>query len=136
VLNAAGRDVPGVVAVIADSSFASFAFEAHVDGKDQGYPRPIVDWVIERMDALAPAPPTRSRPDRALASMEVPVLLTQCRDDTSITLPNFERLRSVAPAGTRTWLGSCPRGLSTEHHLDGWMDPAYNATVLSFLSSA
>lgn len=136
VLDAAGQAPPGLLAVIADSSFASFGFEAHVDGKDKGYPRAVVDWVVARMDDLAPAPPTHSRPDQALARLRVPVLLAQCADDVNITPPNFERLKAVAPPSTETWSAPCPRGLSAEHHLDGWMDPGYNATVLGFLAAA
>ena len=134
VLNAAGQHPPGVVAVVADSSFASFSFEAAIDGAAKGYPGLVVDWVVARMDRLASAPPTDSRPERALAGLQVPVLLAHCTDDTNITPPNFKRLQERAPAGTVTWTAACPTGLSKEHHVDGWAQPGYNQTVRSFLA--
>jgi pimeloyl-ACP methyl ester carboxylesterase len=133
VLEAADPLPEGVAGVIADSSYASFTFQAHIDGEKKGYPRPLVDLVLDRMDALAPSPPSSSRPDLAVGRLAVPLMLAHCRDDARILLPNFERLVELAPAGTVTWSADCPRGLSKDHHLDGWMDPAYNATVRSFL---
>lgn len=133
VLNAAGRGLPGVVAVLSDSAYASFTFQAHVDGEKKGHPRLVVDLVLERMDSLAPAPPSSSRPDLALADLEIPVLLAHCSDDARVTRPNFDRLVGLAPPGTLTWTAPCPVGLSKDHHLDGWMDAGYNATVLRFL---
>jgi hypothetical protein len=53
-----------------------------------------------------------------------------------VLYPNFERLVELAPAGTTTWSKDCPVGLSKDHHLDGWMDADYNATVLRFLADA
>ena len=133
VLNAAARDLPGVVAVISDSAYASFTFQAHIDGEKKGYPRFLVDAVLGRMDDLAPAPPSSSRPDLAVQAMPVPVMLAHCSDDARVLFPNFERLVSLAPPTTMTWEAPCPVGLSKDHHLDGWMDPGYNATVLRFL---
>jgi pimeloyl-ACP methyl ester carboxylesterase len=134
VLNAAARGLPGVIGVLSDSAYASFTFQAHVDGGKKGYPRPVVDVVLDRMDALAPSPPSASRPDLAVQAMEVPVLLAHCSDDARVGRENLDRLVSLAPAGTTTWAAPCPAGLSKDHHLDGWMDPGYNATVLGFLS--
>ena len=133
VLNAAARGLPGVIAVVADSSYASFTFQAHIDGAKKGYPRALIDVVLDRMDALAPVPPSSSRPDVSVGRLAVPLMLAHCRDDARILLPNFERLVELAPAGTVAWSADCPRGLSKDHHLDGWMDPAYNATVRLFL---
>jgi pimeloyl-ACP methyl ester carboxylesterase len=134
-LNAAAQRPPGVVAVIADSPFASFRFEAHIDGADQGYPRFVVDWVLGRMDALAPAPPTASRPEAFVADLGVPLLLMHCTDDENLRFANFERLQARRPEGAPSWTGSCPQGLNPEHHIDGWMDPGYNATVRAFLAA-
>lgn len=134
VLNAAAERLPGVMAVLSDSSYASFTFQAHVDGEKKGYPRPLVDLVLDRMDTLAPAPPSSSRPDLAVQAIEVPLLLAHCSDDARIGRENFDRLASLAPPRTTTWEAPCPVGLSKDHHLDGWMDPAYNATVLDFLA--
>ncbi|HJQ93263.1 MAG TPA: alpha/beta fold hydrolase [Candidatus Thermoplasmatota archaeon] len=133
VLNAGARQVTGVIGVLADSSYASFTFQAHIDGEKKGYPRPLVDLVLDRMDALAPKPPSSSRPDLAVQRIDVPLLLAHCSDDARILLPNFWRLVDLAPPGTTTWTADCPVGLSKDHHLDGWMDPAYNATVRAFL---
>jgi uncharacterized protein len=133
VLNAAARGLPGVVAVVSDSAYASFTFQAHIDGEKKGYPRLLVDLVLDRMDQLGPSPPSSSRPDLAVQAMPVPLLLAHCSDDARILLPNFERLSALAPAGAVTWVKSCPVGLSKDHHLDGWMDPSYNATMLDFL---
>lgn len=133
VLNAGGRGLPGVIGVISDSSYASFTFQAHVDGEKKGYPRLVVDLVLDRMDELAPSPPSSSRPDLAVEALPVPLLLAHCADDARVPGLNFDRLRSLAPAGTTAWEEPCPVGLSKDHHLDGWMDPAYNATVLRFL---
>ncbi|MHB1260796.1 MAG: alpha/beta hydrolase [Thermoplasmatota archaeon] len=133
VLNAAARPLPGVVGVVSDSAYASFTFQAHVDGEKKGYPRILVDLVLDRMDALAPSPPSSSRPDLAVQEIAVPLLLAHCTDDARVTRPNFERLVEQAPPGTVTWGEPCPVGLSKDHHLDGWMDAGYNATVLRFL---
>jgi pimeloyl-ACP methyl ester carboxylesterase len=133
VLNAAARGLSGIVAVISDSAYASFTFQAHVDGAKKGYPRAVVDLVLDRMDDLAPAPPSSSRPDLAVQDLAIPVLLAHCSDDARVTPPNFERLVSLAPRTTVAWEAPCPVGLSKDHHLDGWMDPSYNATVLQFL---
>jgi pimeloyl-ACP methyl ester carboxylesterase len=135
VLNAAAERLPGVVAVLSDSSYASFTFQAHVDGEKKGYPRPLVDLVLGRMDILAPTPPSRSRPDLAVQGIDVPLFLAHCSDDARIGRENFDRLVSLAPPGTTTWEAPCPVGLSKDHHLDGWMDASYNATVLGFLGS-
>lgn len=134
VLETAARHLPGVVGVIADSSYASFAFQAQVDGAKKGYPAWLVGLVVAKMDDLAPAPPSRSQPDEALPGIGVPVLLAHCADDARVTRPNFDRLAAVAPPGTRTWIGDCPTGVSPDHHLDGFMQPGYNETVLAFLS--
>jgi pimeloyl-ACP methyl ester carboxylesterase len=134
VLNAAARRLPGVVAVLSDSSYASFTFQAHIDGEKKGYPSVLVDLVLDRMDELAPSPPSSSRSDRAVQSMPVPLLLAHCTDDARILYPNFERLAGLAPAGTTTWHEACPTGLSKDHHLDGWVQPGYNQTVLGFLA--
>ena len=133
VLNAGARSLPGVVAVLSDSAYASFTFQAHADGAKKGYPRAVVDLVLDRMDTLAPAPPSSSRPDLAVQAMDVPLFLAHCSDDARIGRENFDRLVSLAPAGTTTWEAPCPAGLSKDHHLDGWMDAGYNATVLQFL---
>lgn len=135
VLNTAARGLPGVVAVLSDSAYASFTFQAHVDGEKKGYPRFVVDLVLDRMDSLAPSPPSASQPDLALQGMAIPVLLAHCADDARVTLPNFDRLVERAPPGTVTWAQPCPVGLSKDHHLDGWMDAGYNATVLRFLDA-
>src|SRR5205085_2060594 len=142
VLNAAGREPPGVMAAIADSSYASFAFQAQVDGADKGYPAWVVDLVVQAMDDQAPSPPSRSRPDRALLATSMPILLLQCSNDERVTVPNFEHLVQsartrgvgVLPAPiTMTWLEPCPTGLNREHHLDGFAQAGYNGTVLRFL---
>lgn len=133
VLNAAARDLPGVIGVLSDSSYASFTFQAHVDGEKKGYPPFLVDLVLDRMDAFAPEPPSSSRPDLAVQRLSVPLLLAHCSDDARIGRENFERLVELAPTGTVTWSQDCPVGLSKDHHLDGWMDPTYNVTVRSFL---
>lgn len=133
VLNAAASGLPGVVAVLSDSSYASFTFQAHIDGEKKGYPRLVVDLVLDRMDSLAPRPPSVSRPDLAVQGLDVPLLLAHCRDDARVLSPNFERLVALAPPDTTTWSADCPTGLSKDHHLDGWMDRSYNATVLQFL---
>jgi pimeloyl-ACP methyl ester carboxylesterase len=133
VLNTAARGLPGVVGVISDSSYASLSFQAHLDGHKQGYPGFVVDWVLARMDDLAPAPPTRSRPDLALAEMQVPVLLAHCSNDARIAVASYDRLVALAPSGTTTWSHPCPTGLSADHHLDGWMSASYNSTVSAFL---
>jgi pimeloyl-ACP methyl ester carboxylesterase len=134
VLNAAARGLPGVVGVLSDSSYASFTFQAHADGAAKGYPKPLVDYVLHRMDDLAPAPPSDSRPDQAVQAMPVPLLLAHCSDDARIDRGNFARLVTRAPPGTVTWEASCPTGLSKDHHLDGWMDAGYNATVRAFVA--
>jgi pimeloyl-ACP methyl ester carboxylesterase len=134
VLNAGARGLDGVFGVIADSSYASFTFQAHIDGEKKGYPRFLVDLVLDRMDDLAPAAPSSSRPDLSVDGMPVRLLLAHCSDDARILVPNFERLVELAPAGTTTWSEPCPVGLSKDHHLDGWMDASYNATVLDFLA--
>jgi pimeloyl-ACP methyl ester carboxylesterase len=139
VLNAMGADPPGVVAVVADSPYASFRFQAHVDGARKGYPGWLVDLVVAKMDALAPSPPSASRPDLALAATATPVLLAQCSNDQRVTLPNQERLAAARhdsrerPPTVHTWAMPCGPGLSPDHHVDGAWQPGYNATVLSFL---
>ena len=133
VLLAAAQHPPGVVGVLADSGFASFSFQAHIDGEEQGYPRPIVDWVLARMDALAHAPPTRSRADQALAQVAVPVFLAHCTDDTRVQFASYGRLRAAAP-GAATWTGSCATGTNVDHHDDGYLVPGYNETVRAFLA--
>lgn len=133
-LEAAARDLPGVIGVLADSSYASLSFQAHLDGDEQGYPSFLVGWVLDRMDALAPAPPTKVRPDRAVQDLPVPLLLAHCDDDVRIEAASFHRLAELAPATSTLWHEPCPAGLSTEHHLDGWMAASYNATVAGFLS--
>jgi pimeloyl-ACP methyl ester carboxylesterase len=134
VLDLVGNNPPaGVIGVIADSSFADFGFQARLDGAKKGYPAWLVDLVVARMDSIADWPPSLSRPDEALPQVRVPVLLTQCADDQRITRANFDRLVTVAPAGTQTWIGDCPTGVSPDHHLDGFMQPGYNETVLAFL---
>ncbi len=134
VLNAAAKQPAGVVGVIADSPFASFSFEAHVDGEAQGYPRWIVDRVLSRMDHLAPSPPTDSKPRAALGDILVPILIAHCSDDENLTFPNFEAMVAAKP-GMDTWSEPCPKVLSDEHHIDGWGVPSYNATVAAFLSA-
>ncbi|MEK6976612.1 MAG: alpha/beta fold hydrolase [Candidatus Thermoplasmatota archaeon] len=134
VLNAAARSLPGVIGVLSDSSFASLSFQAHLDGDEQGYPGFVVGWVLDRMDALAPSPPTKSRPDLAVQGLAISLLLAHCDDDTRIEAASFERLKHLAPTGTTTWNEPCPRGPSTDHHLDGWMAASYNATVAGFLA--
>jgi pimeloyl-ACP methyl ester carboxylesterase len=133
VLHAEGSNLQGVLAAIADSAYASFTFQAHIDGEKKGYPRVLVDLVLDRMDQLAPEPPSSSRPDLAVARFPVPLMLAHCSDDARIQPENFDRLASLAPPGTTTWKQPCPVGLSKDHHLDGWMDAGYNATVLRFL---
>jgi pimeloyl-ACP methyl ester carboxylesterase len=147
VLIADGRGLPGVAAVIADSPYASFAFQARVDGARKGYPQWLVDLVVHRMDRLAPAPPSQARPDESLAHIGVPLLLATCSNDQRITAPNFERLVGPAQAARTaqatwphagvapltTWDEPCPTGLSADHHVDGAWQPGYNATVLGFL---
>lgn len=133
VLNAGARGLEGVIGILSDSAYASFTFQAHIDGEKKGYPRAVVDLVLDRMDALAPTPPSSSRPDLAVSGLGVPRLLAHCSDDARILVPNFERLAALAPPGTATWAEPCPVGLSKDHHLDGWMDPTYNATVRLFL---
>lgn len=132
-LLAAAKHPPGVVGVLADSGFASFAFQAHIDGDEQGYPRPIVDWVLARMDDLAHAPPTGSRADKALAQVTVPVLLAHCTDDERVQFASYERLRAIAPDAA-TWTGSCASGTHADHHVDGYLMPGYNETVRAFLA--
>lgn len=152
VLDAAGRAPPGLVDVIADSAYASFTFQAQVDGAHKGYPQWVIDLVVHRMDALAPAPPSASRPDEALAHIGLPVLLATCSNDQRVTAPNLQRLTTAAqarrgtpPPWTKLWDRSCEGGLSRDHHVDGaWQGPAwsdmtqrlsgYNETVLGFLA--
>ncbi len=134
VLNAGARGLPGVIGVIADSSFASLTFQARLDGDEQGYPGFLVGWVLSRMDALAPSPPTKSRPDHAVQQLEVPLMLAHCDDDARIEAASFRRLAGLAPPTATLWHEPCPVGLSTDHHLDGWMSPSYNATVAGFLA--
>jgi len=147
VLIAAGTDPPGVVRVIADSSYAGFDFQAKVDGHRKGYPAWLVGLVVQRMDELAPSPPSAARPDEAVSRMDVPLLLATCSNDLRVTAPNFERLHEAArhnlarlappgPPNTEdiaTWDEPCPTGLSADHHVDGAWQPGYNATVLAFL---
>lgn len=140
VLETAARHLPGVVGVVADSSYASFAFQARVDGAKKGYPGWLVDLVVAKMDEIAPSPPSDSRPEDAVRSIAQPVLLLHCSDDERITLPNFERIAEAAqargpvpPPATVTWAQPCPTGLSKDHHLDGAFQPGYNETVLRFL---
>ncbi len=140
VLTAAARDLPGVMAVLSDSAYASFTFQAHVDGEKKGYPRFLVDLVLDRMDSLAPSPPSSSRPDLAIQGTTVETLLLHCSDDQRVTKPNFDRLAAQGtsspgqPPTVHTWIEACPTGISRDHHLDGWMKPSYNATVLVFLA--
>jgi alpha-beta hydrolase superfamily lysophospholipase len=136
------RELPGVAAVVADSSYASFAFQARVDGAKKGYPAWLVGLVVAKMDAVAPDPPSRSRPEEAVRSIEVPLLLLHCADDARVTRPNFDRLAQAArergpipPPDTMTWVEPCPAGISPDHHLDGAFQPGYNETVLRFLDS-
>jgi pimeloyl-ACP methyl ester carboxylesterase len=140
VLNAAGREPAGLTAVMADSSYASFVFQARVDGAHKGYPQWVIDLVVHRMDALAPAPPSASRPDEALAQIELPVFLASCSNDERVTRPNFDRLDLAAPSisglPSGRWIEPCPTGLSKDHHVDGAWQPGYNATVLGFLDDA
>jgi pimeloyl-ACP methyl ester carboxylesterase len=133
VLEAASRGLPGVVGAVADSSYASFRFQARLDGAEQGYPAWLVDLVVARMDAVAAAPPSSVRPDESLPGLGVPVLLAHCADDGRVGRANFDRLAAVAPPGTATWIADCPTGVSPDRHLDGFMQPGYNATVLAFL---
>jgi alpha-beta hydrolase superfamily lysophospholipase len=142
VLEAASRQLPGVVGVVADSSYASFAFQARIDGAKKGYPAWLVGLVVAKMDAIAPAPPSQSRPDRAVRAIDVPLLLLHCADDERVTRPNFDRLAEAADGrgplphpDTMTWVEPCPTGLSRDHHLDGAFQPGYNETVLRFLDS-
>lgn len=133
VLEVAERRLPGVVGVLADSAYASFSFQAQLDGAKQGYPAWLVSLVVAKMDAVAPMPPSDSRPEESLARIDVPVLLAQCADDQRVTRANFDRLAAVAPAGTASWIGDCPAGVSPDRHLDGFMQPGYNETVLAFV---
>jgi fermentation-respiration switch protein FrsA (DUF1100 family) len=141
VLNAGARHLPGVIGVLEDSSYASFTFQAHIDGAAKGYPRLLVDLVLWDMDVIAPAPPSKSRPDLAIGKIELPVLLLQCSDDQRVTQDNFLVLLSAhgsfpIPGPARgEWNEPCPVGLSKDHHLDGFMSASYNATVLAFLEN-
>ena len=69
-----------------------------------------------------------------MQDLAIPLLLAHCDDDVRVEVASFARLVSLAPPGTTTWHGSCPVGLSSDHHLDGWMFASYNATVAGFLA--
>lgn len=126
----------GAAAVIADSSFASFPFEARLDGAAQGYPGFVIGWVLARMDALSPGTPTRVRASDALADLDIPVLLAHCSNDEKVSVRNLDELRRSVTGRASVWVQECPLGPSETHHVDGWAQPGYNQTVLQFLDDA
>ncbi len=135
----AAAEVDGVVdAVVADSPYPSFRWQAHRDGDAQGYPRYIVDVVIDRMDTIAAAPPSQADAVAAAATLHargVPLMLAHCTDDTRIDFAAHAVMTDAAPSAV-TWTGACPTGLSPHQHVDGWMHSDYNATVLRLLDGA
>lgn len=128
---------PDVVAVVSDSAYASFEFQARQDGAKRGYPGFVVDWVLDRIDAFAPSPPSQARPDAVIGQLNMPILLAHCSNDQRIQDASFSRLAAAAnPDKLSTWHAECADGDSKEHHVDGWATPGYNATVLGFLARA
>lgn len=122
-------------AVVADSSYASFRDQAHRDGQTRGYPRFVVDWVVDRMDRFAPEPPSHADVLEVIADVQAPVLLAHCRNDARLSAESLDNLRARRP-DARVWDQVCPHGDSPDHHVDGWATPGYNATVLDFLARA
>lgn len=137
VLHAAARQAPGVVAVVADSAFASLEYQAQFDGAKDGYPAWLIDRVVQRMDRLAEnRPVTQSRAEDAVAHIMVPVLLAHCANDGRLTPTSLPRIAANAPEGTVVWSETCRYGISSTRHVDGWATPGYNATVSAFLRGA
>jgi len=135
VLLAAATHPAGVRAVVADSAYASFRYEARLDGAKQGYPPAVIDWVVADMDRMAPSPPTQADAATAVKDVQVPLLLAHCTDDARLPDSSFDLI--LANVGTATvWHQPCPRGDSKDHHADGWANAGYNATVDAFLASA
>ncbi len=135
-ITAAGTHPRGVVGVISDSSYASFAYQAKLDGKAHGYPDFLTQAVVDRMDFLAPASPSSVHPDHIVADLGLPLLLMHCKDDGRLSASNLDVLLANAPAGTATWREDCHDARPTkDHHVDGWYFPSYNATVQDFLAT-
>ncbi len=135
----AAAEVEGLVdAVIADSPYPSFAWQAARDGAEAGYPQWLIDLVIARMDAVAAAPPSQGDAGAAARTLHdrgVPLMLAHCTDDERIDFAAHAVMLEAAPSAA-TWTGPCPTGLSPHRHVDGWMHADYNATVLGLLEQA
>ncbi|MGB0651722.1 MAG: alpha/beta hydrolase [Thermoplasmatota archaeon] len=136
VLLAAAQD-PTIAAVVADSGYASFRFQAHLDGKQEGFPAFLIDRALDAMDERAGGgadAPTSVDAVAAIQAIRAPVLVAHCADDARVQPASFERL---APYATQTWFEPCPTAvLSETHHVEGFAQPGYNEMVLRFLAAA
>lgn len=137
VLRAAALHPEGLAAVIADAPYASLAFQARLDGAEQGYPRFVIDLVVWRMRTLAPMDLDLAAPRETIGKVDVPLLLSHCENDTRIEIASFDVLAPLASPGTLTWRETCPgEGEDDDHHLANWKMPTFNETVVRFLDGA
>jgi pimeloyl-ACP methyl ester carboxylesterase len=136
VLHAAAQHPAGVVAVVADSAFASLEYQAQFDGAADGYPPWLIRMVLQRMDRLADGRPvTASRAEEVVAHVEVPLLLAHCANDARLTPTSLPRIAARAD-GAIVWSEECRYGISATRHVDGYATAGYNATVAGLLGPA
>lgn len=134
-LAAAAEQADGtpVQGVIADSPYASFAFQAHYKGAADGYPGFLVDMVIDHMDRATGGAVSHADPETAIQGLTAPLLLMHCDNDVRIDIASQGRLAAAAPHA-QVWHADCPAVISSEHHVEGWLVEGYNGTVQGFLS--